>query len=103
MPTRHFQHRLQLRVFGLPQPSAAAKLSLRSVEQGFQPAEFIQQIARQLHRRHALHPGAQEYRQQLGVRQRFSAFFNQFFAGAFGGGPVNNGHDSSLNSVVEWK
>ena len=69
MAPRHLQHRLQLRVLGRPQAEVLAEASQIGFEQRPQAAEFAQQIARQIHRTLAGHPGAQKDRQQFGIGQ----------------------------------
>ena len=45
----------------------------------------------------AAQAGAEEDRQQFGVRQRAGAAGEQFFAWAFGGGPVADVHGHSVS------
>jgi len=57
-------------------------------EQPAQPAVGRQQFARQLDSAGAAHAGAQQQREQFGVRQGGGAAFQEFFARPFAGGPV---------------
>ena len=66
---RHFQHRLQLRELGRPQPKALTERDLVSLQQRPQAAEIREQVPRQINRTLPRDPGAQEDRQQFGVGQ----------------------------------
>src|SRR5690606_36188872 len=67
-------------------------------QQRAQAAELAQQMARQVHRALAGHPGTQEYRQQFGVGKRERALFEKLFPRPFCHRPVTNAHVSSLSS-----
>src|SRR5262249_41913157 len=63
------------------------------VQEVAQRPEVADQRARKLHGAPATDAGAQELRQQLGVRERRRAKFKQLLARALCDRPVANGHD----------
>ena len=91
-----FQRRSQLAGAGRAQPGQAGEGDRVVFQQRAQRAVGGQQFARGLYRVAAAQAGAQEDRQQFGVRQRACAAGQQLFTGTFFGGPVAYVHRTSL-------
>ena len=75
-----------------PRPGSFASCAGRALEQGAQRAVLGQQFARGGDRIAPAQARAEEDRQQFGIRQRPGTAGEQFFAGAFVGGPVADVH-----------
>jgi len=92
MPTAHFEHGLQLGVFGRTQASRTAELGLGRLQQRAQPSEMREQIARQVHRALSGDTRAEKNRQKLGIGQRARSARQKLFPRTFVQRPIGYCH-----------
>lgn len=93
----HFQHCLQLGIFGFAHAVDGGKILQWRVKQRFERTEMAKQLLRQIDGALARQADAQEDRQQFSVGQGFGAFGEELFTRAGLGGPIGNGHGGRVS------
>src|SRR5437762_1597970 len=99
-PARHFHHRLKLCVLRAAQPFDFTELLLRRVKQRTQATELQQGVACKIDGAAAGYTGAQEYGEQLRIREDVRALLEQPLARALRGRPVGYSHGRSRSCLL---